>query len=117
MNKKGFTLLELMIVVAVIGILAVIAIPAYVGQMTKATRSEAYTNLQNLQLLEAQYYADNSCYYLTGGACTNSTMTGVANIQAFLPGFQPGSGLQSVKCLHHAQLHLARRAGVFHPEQ
>lgn len=94
MNKKGFTLTELLIVVAIIGILAVIAIPAYVGQTKRAARTEAYTNLQTLRLLEEQYYAENGCYYRTGATpvCTDTTISGVANIQAatFLPGFKPG---------------------------
>ena len=103
MNKRGFTLVELLITIAIIGILATIAIPAYVGQQKKAARTEAYTNLQNLRLLEEQYYAENSCYYKTGGpptVCTNATVgnstdptTSVAAIQGFLTGFKPGSGL------------------------
>lgn len=94
MNKKGITLIEMLVVVAIIGILAAIAIPAYIGQQKKATRTEAYTNLENLRLLEEQYYAENGCYYRTGGNCTNATIDGETNIRAFLTGFKPGSGLQ-----------------------
>lgn len=96
MKKKGFTLIELLIVIAIIGILAVIGIPAYIGQQRNAARTEAYANLQNLAMLEAQLFADNGCYYKAGGpppVCTdNQTVTGVVNIQAFLPGFKPGTG-------------------------
>ena len=94
MDKKGFTLTELLIVIAIIGVLAAIAIPTYTGQTKRAARTEAYTNLQTLRLLEEQYYAENGCYYRTGATpvCTNATISGVANIQAatFLPGFKPG---------------------------
>jgi len=92
MNKKGFTLTELLIVVAIIGILAMIAIPAYVGQQKRAARTEAYTNLQSLRLLEEQYYGENDCYYRKDGACKNSTtdMDTLPKIQAVLPGFKPG---------------------------
>ena len=93
MNKKGFTLIELLIVIAIIGILAVIAVPAYIGQQRNAARTEAYSNLQNLRLLEEQYYAENGCYHMTGGNCDNVSISGVTNIQGFLPGFRPGSSL------------------------
>ena len=62
MNKRGFTLIELLIVIAIIGILATIAIPMYVGQTKKAARTEAFTNLQNLRLLEEQFFAENAGY-------------------------------------------------------
>ena len=94
MNKKGFTLIELLIVIAIIGILAVIAIPAYVGQQTRAARSEAYSNLQNLQLLEAQYFADQGNYTTSlGNAAPPNQPNNVGLIAAVLPGFQPGTGL------------------------
>lgn len=101
MNRKGFTLIELIVVVAIIGILAVIAIPAYIGQQKSATRTEAFTNLQNLRLLEEQYFAENGCYYMEGGACTNTTRSSppLTDIQQnadgdpFLTGFWPGDSL------------------------
>lgn len=92
MGKKGFTLIELLIVVAIIGIIALVAVPIFVGQQKRAERTEAYTNLQTLRMLEEQYFAENGCYYKTGGNCTNTTISGVTDIQAttFLPGFRPG---------------------------
>lgn len=68
MNKRGFTLIELMIVVAVIGILAAIAIPAYIGQQRNAARTEAHANLQNLRLLEEQFMAERGYYSPCNGA-------------------------------------------------
>jgi prepilin-type N-terminal cleavage/methylation domain-containing protein len=93
MNKKGFTLIELMIVIAIVGILAVIAIPAYVGQQTRAARSEAYSNLQAIRLLEEQFFAENGVYAPTGGGTINYNATiGVADggIEDALLGFRPG---------------------------
>ncbi len=85
MNKKGFTLIELLIVVAIIGILAMIAVPSFVGQGVKAARTEAYTNLQNLRLLEEQVFADGGNY--VPGANTAALITA-------LPRFKPGSDLK-----------------------
>jgi type IV pilus assembly protein PilE len=90
MSSKGFSLIELMIVVAIIGILAMIAIPGYIGQQKSAARTEAYSNLENLRLLEEQYFAENGCYNRSAGACANDGSIPIADIQALLPGFKPG---------------------------
>lgn len=47
-NKRGFTLIELMIVVAIIGILAAVAIPAFINYMKRAKTSEATLNLKSI---------------------------------------------------------------------
>lgn len=94
MNKKGFTLIELLITVGIIGILAAIAVPGYIGQQKRAARTEAYTNLENLRLLEEQYFAENGCYSRPGGVCANTAYADVAAIQGLLPRFLPGSSLQ-----------------------
>ena len=64
MNRthKGFTLIELMIVVAVIGILAALAIPNYIRFQARAKQSEAKGNLKGLFTTERSYYAEHSTY-------------------------------------------------------
>lgn len=65
-RTKGFTLIELMIVVAIIGILSAIAIPAYTDYVTRAKISEATSTLADLRVKMEQYYLDNRTYP-TGG--------------------------------------------------
>jgi len=58
MNRKGFTLIELMIVVAIIGILAAIAIPNFLAMQMRAKRAELPTNLDGLRTAEKAYHAE-----------------------------------------------------------
>ncbi|MGJ0489859.1 type IV pilin protein [Methylobacter sp.] len=58
----GFTLLELMIVVAIIGILASIAYPAYTEYVKKAKRADAKAALLNAQLAQEKHRASNTTY-------------------------------------------------------
>ena len=59
-NKKGFTLIELMIVVAIIGILAAVAIPAFLKYIKKSKTTEARTNLRKIYDGEVTYYSEET---------------------------------------------------------
>jgi len=82
-QQPGFTLIELMIVVAIVGILAAIAYPAYQDSVRKGRRAEAITALYQLQLEQEKWRANNTTYtgtLGTGGLGLTSTVpaTGTA---------------------------------------
>ena len=80
-NQKGFSLIELMIVVAIMGILAAIAIPAYLGVQKKGKRTEFRSNLEVIKLLEEKRHAEQGEYI---------DAAGTAALKLALPHFQPG---------------------------
>ena len=61
-KQEGFTLIELMIVVAIIGILAAIAIPNFLQYQMKSRQSEAKTNLQAIKTSQVSFQAERGCY-------------------------------------------------------
>ncbi|MBI3622114.1 MAG: prepilin-type N-terminal cleavage/methylation domain-containing protein, partial [Nitrospirae bacterium] len=61
-TKKGFTLIELMIVVAIIGILAAIAIPNFLRFQAKSKQAEAKTNLGAIGTTAESYRAERDFY-------------------------------------------------------
>ncbi len=60
--NKGFSLVELMIVVAIIGILAAIAIPSYINYQLSAKRSEVKGAVDGIKTAEMKYDAENDGY-------------------------------------------------------
>src|SRR5690554_2805132 len=97
LREKGFTLIELMIVVAIIGVLAAVAIPAYVNFTRKAKTAEASTNLSAIYQ-GARSYFEGETGRMTGAlptigdnidtsaACTISTEAKTADDP---PGVEP----------------------------
>ncbi|MGT9759472.1 pilin [Neisseria meningitidis] len=60
--QKGFTLIELMIVIAIVGILAAVALPAYQDYTARAQMSEALTLAEGQKSAVVEYYSDNGTF-------------------------------------------------------
>src|ERR1035438_10431281 len=65
-TKQGFTLIELMIVVAIIGILAAIAIPQFANLVSKSQEGRTKANLGTIRSALSIYYGDTEGWYPTG---------------------------------------------------
>lgn len=61
-RNQGFTLIEIMIVVAIVGILAAIAIPNYTDYVRRGRAAEATSDLANARVRMEQYYQDHRTY-------------------------------------------------------
>jgi type IV pilus assembly protein PilE len=69
MKSRGFTLVEVMIVVAIVGILATVAVPSYRDYVLRSRLVEATSALSDARVRLEQAYADNRSYAGADGAC------------------------------------------------
>ena len=93
-KQGGFTLIELMIVVAIIGILAAIAIPNFLRYQAKSRQSEAKTNLGGVFVAQTSYFGEQSTY----GAFDQIgfALAGTSNRYTYRSGaLAPGGGVSS----------------------
>lgn len=74
-NAKGFTLIELMVVVAIVGILASVAYPSFMSQVRKSRRSDAVVAMSGVQQAQERWRANSATYASNTQMTTLTTAT------------------------------------------
>ncbi len=79
-QERGFTLIELMIVVVIIGLLAALAIPRFMAVSTKNKQAEAKLILKQIYVSQRAYRQAGNSYFLPAAAASSSNPSGFADI-------------------------------------
>ncbi|PJA27198.1 MAG: hypothetical protein CO189_07815 [candidate division Zixibacteria bacterium CG_4_9_14_3_um_filter_46_8] len=79
-NQKGFTLIELMIVVVIVGILAALAIPRFMQATTKSKQTEAKQLLKQIYTMQHAYRQEFDTYACNGETASAAAPTAYAAI-------------------------------------
>jgi type IV pilus assembly protein PilE len=72
-SQQGFTLIELMVVVAIVGILLMVALPSYQSYIIKTHRADAYNTLADIALRQQHYINDSRTYGTVAQLGLNTT--------------------------------------------
>ena len=88
-SAHGFTLIELMVVVAIVGILASVAYPSFMSQVRKSRRSDAVAAMSQFQQAQERWRANKPTY------ASQAQATATTNPPATTPPTEPGLGLSA----------------------
>ena len=109
---KGFTLIEVMIVVAIVSILAAIAYPSYTEQVRKSRRADATGALLGLAGFLERRYTENGNYCDTGGSGGSSTCGGVGNDTGTPTGYSATSPVDGGTAAYNLTINTMNAAGT-----
>ena len=90
-DAKGFSLIELLVVVAIIGLLAVIAIPQFISYRARGIDSQMKGDLKNAALAMESYFAENKTYPTSLAAIVNVGFTQTAGVALTIDVTTPSS--------------------------
>lgn len=82
-NRKGFTLVELVVVIAILGILAAIAVPQFLGKLDTAKETADQTTLSNVQSAVNMYYFDKGSYPADTDTLVTAGYIGTVTLQKY----------------------------------
>lgn len=108
--QRGFTLIEVMIVVAIVAILSAIALPAYQDYVKRGKIPEATSGLSNARVAMEQWYQDNHDYSAAGNPCATPSQWNTKNFTFTCP----GASLSADTYLVKADGNAAQGMGGFH---
>ncbi len=81
-DKRGFTLVELMITIVIVGVLATVAIPLYQANVKRAKASEADATMGSIRTALRVYYAENTAYPIEASYVAVHTMSGTIDMDS-----------------------------------
>jgi type IV pilus assembly protein PilE len=112
-KAKGFSLMELLVVLAIIGILTAIAIPSYDAYLRRGTRVAAQSFMMQVSSKQAQYLLDARNYAVGGTAVADLSLTVPTDVTPFYDvAVENGTGGNAVAVPPTFRVRLTPKAGT-----